>query len=213
VVEAPVEVETPGPTPQAETVQPPPEWQRLANRGEYEAALFVLSEVGGFEAALEGSSPEQLMLLVDVARATGQRQRAIAALRRVVQHHPGDPVAPLAAWSLGDLLDKAGDRQGAVEAFAAYRSLSPKGDFAEDALVRELRSAVERRAAEEARALAAQYERDFPEGGRSDEVARWVALLDSPTSATGDAGAPADDLDQELGEDEAEDDGEDGVDP
>src|SRR5690606_19114612 len=182
------------PTPSAELAPPqvePPQWQRLANGGEYEAALFVLSQVGGFEAAVQDSSPEQLMLLVDVARATGQRHRAIAALRRVVDHHPGDPVAPLAAWSLGDLLERAGDRKGAVQAFAAYRALSPEGDFAEDALVRELRSAVERRAVGTAKALAAQYERDFPEGGRSEEVARWVSQLEFQVVEEGDAGVPA----------------------
>lgn len=162
-------------------VRPPesPQWQRLANGGEYEAAWFELAQLGGFENVLSRSTPEQLMLLADVARATGQRQRAIAALRRVVSDFGDDPVAPLAAWSLGTLLERAGDERGAARAFAAYRALSPEGDFAEDALVRQIESAVQRRERELAHELLAQYERDFPQGGRRSEVVRKVARLDA----------------------------------
>ncbi len=169
----------------------PPQWQRLANGGEYEAALFDLAQAGGFETVLGGANAEQLMLLADIARATGQRQRAMTALRRVVSDFPSDPVAPLAAWSLGRALEKAGDREGASAAFAAYRSLSPQGDFAEDALVRQLKTAVQRREREVAQELAAQYSTDFPQGRRRDEVARWVAMLASMAEASEvDAGVP-----------------------
>jgi hypothetical protein len=173
----------------------PPKWQLLANSGEYEAAAFELEQAGGFEEVLAVSSPEQLMLLQDVARATGQRQRAVTALRRVIAEFPSDPVAPLAAWSLGNLLDGAGDKRGANEAYVAYGALSPEGDFAEDALVRQLRSAVQRRDRAKVAELSAQYERDFPEGGRRDEVDRWVAVLQATDVAEdADAGAPGDAL-------------------
>ncbi len=168
-----------------------PTWQRLANGGEYEAALFDLAQAGGFESVLVSSNAEQLMLLADIARATGQRQRAITALRRVVSEFPSEPVAPLAAWSLGRALEKAGDNEGANAAFAAYRSLSPQGDFAEDALVRQLRTAVQRREREVAQELAAQYSTDFPQGRRRDEVARWMGMLGaSAETADADAGVP-----------------------
>jgi hypothetical protein len=120
--------------------------------------------------ALAEASAEQLMLLSDVASATGQRQRSISALRRVVADFPSDPVAPLAAWSLGKQLEKAGDKAGALRAFADYRALSPEGDFAEDALVREMKDAAERGDEARLKELAAQYERDFPEGRRSADV-------------------------------------------
>jgi tetratricopeptide (TPR) repeat protein len=149
----------------------------LANAGEYEAALFELGQQGGFEAALLSANAEQLMLLADVARATGQTQRALAAFRRVVSEFRNEPVAPLAAYSLGSLLQKAGDASGAAQAFAVYRALSPEGDFAEDALVRQLRSAVERDDREYAEQLAAQYRVDFPEGRRGEEVDHWLDEL------------------------------------
>jgi tetratricopeptide (TPR) repeat protein len=155
----------------------PPSWQRLANSGEYEAALFELGQQGGFEAALLAANAEQLMLLADVARATGQTQRALAAFRRVVSEFRSEPVAPLAAYSLGSLLQKAGDSRAAAQAFAVYRTLSPEGDFAEDALVRQLRSAVERDDRDYAEQLAAQYRMDFPEGRRGEEVDHWLDEL------------------------------------
>jgi hypothetical protein len=167
----------------------PPSWQRFANAGEYETALFVLGQNGGFEKALAEASAEQLMLLSDVASATGQRQRSISALRRVVQDFPADPVAPLAAWSLGKQLEKVGDKLGALKAFADYRALSPEGDFAEDALVRQIKDAAERGDRALLGTLATQYQHDFPSGRRASDVARWLsqgndgALLDAGSEA------------------------------
>lgn len=149
----------------------PPRWQRLANGGEYEAALFEIQQAGGFERALALANAEQLMLLADVARATGQRQRALSALRRILAEFRTSQTAPLAAFSLGNMLERAGDAHGSAAAFAVYRALSPRGDFAEDTLLRELRSAVQRGQLSRARELLAQYESDFPDGRHQDEVA------------------------------------------
>jgi TolA-binding protein len=143
-------------------VDEPPLWQRFANSGEYESALVEIGQAGGFEQVLAVANAEQLMLLADVARATGQRQRALAALRRILADYRDGQTAPLAAFSLGTMLEKAGDQAGAAQAFAVYRSLSPRGDFAEDALVRELRSAVDQNERERALQLLAQYESEFP---------------------------------------------------
>lgn len=175
--------------PPAAVAQEPPRWQRFANSGEYEAALFEIGQAGGFETVLSQSDAEQLMLLADVARATGQRQRALAALRRILVDFRGGQTAPLAAYSLGNMLEKAGDAQAAAEAFAVYRQLSPRGDFAADALVRELRSAVER--GEQARALQllSQYENDFPDALHNEELATLRARL-RVVAPSADAGAP-----------------------
>lgn len=117
------------------------------------------------------------MLLADVARATGQTQRALAALRRIVSEFRSEPVAPLAAYSLGNLLERSGDARGAAKAFAVYRALSPEGDFSEDALVRQLQSAVERGDRDHAEQLLAQYQAGFPDGRRGEEVERWMEAL------------------------------------
>jgi TolA-binding protein len=169
----------------------PPEWQRLAQQGEYAAANRAIDALGGFDAVLNQSTAEQLMSLVDVVRATGQRARAVAALRRVVERFPGDPNAPLAAWTLANLLERSGDKVGAQKAFAAYRALSPRGDFAEDALARQVEAALEQNNLELAQKLADQYEKDFPNGRRLRELRAELAKKTGAREA--DAGAKTDD--------------------
>lgn len=148
----------------------PPVWQGLADEGHYDEALIAVEGQGGFDAVVTQATAEQLMLLVDVARATGRHERAVMALRRVVNQHGSDPNAPLAAWMLGNELARSGDPDGAAQAFAMYRALSPQGDFAQDALTRQFEVAVEQRDLEQAERLADQYARDFPEAPRLDEI-------------------------------------------
>jgi TolA-binding protein len=148
----------------------PASWQRLADEGQYAQALVTLEATGGFDAALRDATADQLMSLVDVARATGQRQRAILALRRIVSEHGADPNASVAAWMLGNELAKGGDFSGAEQAFAMYRALSPNGDFAEDALARQVDMAAEQGNRDHARRLAEQYLKEFPDGPRTADI-------------------------------------------
>ncbi len=152
---------------------PPPapaQWLQLADRGEYWLAYHSLEENGGFDAVLDQASADELMILVDVARATGNRGRAIQALRRVTQSFVSDPNAPIAAMTLGRMLMQAGDKKGASEAFSLYRRLSPQGDFAEDALASDIQAAVEQGDWERAHTLAKQYESDFPDGRHLEQI-------------------------------------------
>lgn len=165
-----VEQEEPAPPVVAVPAVQASEWQRLADEGQYAQALTALESTGGFDAVLRDASAEQLMSLVDVARATGQRDRAILALRRIVSEHGTDPNAPVAAWMLGNELAKVNDLAGAEQAFAMYRALSPNGDFAEDALGRQIDMAEAQGNLEHARNLAAQYMKEFPDGPRSADI-------------------------------------------
>jgi hypothetical protein len=160
----PAVVETPAPA------AGPPEWLRLAETGDIEAARAALDTAGGFDAAIGTASAAELMALVDLARASGSRESAIAALRRVVDAFRLAPEAPLAAWTLGNVLDQAGDQAGAAEAFALYRRLSPGGDFAEDALAHEVTRAFALGDLELSARLVAQYENEFPNGPRLEEL-------------------------------------------
>lgn len=177
-----------------QVVAPPvtPLWQLAAQQGEYQTALIELEANGGFEAVAAQGDADQLMLLADVARATGFRQRAVLAWRRVISQHATDPQAPLAAWSLGNMLEKSGDTVGAAEAFAVYRNLSPQGDFAEDALAREIRMAVTQQNTQLANRLAAQYDQAFPNGRRAQEIREQLAKLQRQPNSTEsvDAGVP-----------------------
>lgn len=157
-------------SPAAVSLSGPAEWQRLADEGDYAGALTALDSAGGFDVALHDASADQLMALVDVARGTGQRDRALVALRRIVSEHGADPNAPVAAWMLGNELAKIHDLAGAEQAFAMYRALSPGGDFAEDALARQIDMAADQGNLEHAKKLAGQYLKEFPDGPRTAEI-------------------------------------------
>jgi hypothetical protein len=171
-----------------------PEWQRLGNLGEYGAAWRALDLDGGFDFAFARATPEQLLALNDIARWNNQRGRAIQALRRILDQYPGSEFAPIAAFTLGNMLDAAGDRKGANEAFAMYRRLSPKGEFAEDTLARQIDAAIERGDLPLARKLADQYATDFPSGRRLGEIKKQLARLsgNEPGGSASDPASPSD---------------------
>ncbi len=166
----------------------PPQWQALAESGDFTGAHAALERSGGFSMALIGASPEVLMSLADLARATGSRDQAVTALRRLLTVHPDAPETPLAAWTLGNLLEQTGDRSGAAEAFALYRRLSPTGDFAEDAAARQFESALSEGNLELARQLVDQYAKDFPHGRRVAELREELAKVEAEVAG---AGAPS----------------------
>jgi len=151
------------------------EWEQLADADKFVEARDALEAHGGFSAVVQKASAPQLMTLTDIARATGSREFAIYALRRVVEAFPEAAVAPEAALTLGNLLEQAGDGAGAAEAYALYRRLSPSGDFAEDALARQVDSALAQGNLEELVRLVAQYENDFPNGPRLEEFRAELA--------------------------------------
>lgn len=182
--EEPVSALTPVPFTSASPPEPPA-WQSLAELGDLAGAYASLESEGGFESAFAGASAETLMTLVDMARATGSRDHAVAALRRLLSAHPNAPEAPVAAWTLGNLLEQGGDRSGASEAFALYRRLSPTGDFAEDAAARQVEAAVSEGDLELARRLVDQYAKDFPQGRRALELREELAKAEAEAAFGG----------------------------
>jgi len=202
----PVVVEQVGPpTASLPPVVAQPEWQLLADKDDYKAAWQALERQGGFDAVLSrATSAVQLMSLVDIARANSRRGEAMRALRAVIDRHPGDPRAGIAAYTLGDMLDKAGDSAGAAKAWAEYRALSPKGDFAEDALARQLDAAIANGRVDLAKQLFEQYAKDFPSGRRLGELRTRVGKLtgEDAGALAGDAGGGAEELPFDESEDE-----------
>ncbi|MEO8901596.1 MAG: hypothetical protein ABI627_08725 [Polyangiaceae bacterium] len=183
--------------------QPPlvAEWQRFVENGDFAGARRALEQQGGFDVAISHASPSELMSLVDIARASGERGQAIGALRQALAH-PDAPEAPLAAWTLGNLLDQAGDEPGAAQAFALYRRLSPAGDFAQDAAARQIDVALAAGNAELVTQLVEDYARDFPHGRRLGEFRKAEKTL---AARVADAGAAAkSDAVQQDPEDEAD---------
>jgi hypothetical protein len=172
----------------------PPEWERLADDDRYDEARAALEASGGFSAALGSASATQLMTLADIARRTGSRDQAILAWRRIVDAFPAAAEAPIAAWTLGRQLEDLGDSKGAADAYELYRRLSPSGDFAEDALARQVDSALLKGNLEELARLVARYENAFPNGSRLEEFRAELAKRSSggatePNGST--SGGPA----------------------
>jgi tetratricopeptide (TPR) repeat protein len=180
------------------------EWQRLVEVGDFAAARRALDRQGGFDVAIAHAAPAELMSLVDIARASGERSQAVSALRQVLSH-PDAPEAPLAAWTLGNLLDQAGDQPGAAQAFALYRRLSPAGDFAEDAAARQVDVALAEGNGELVTQLVEDYARDFPHARRLSEFRRAAEQL---AARLHDAGAK-----QEAVHDDSEEEADDGQKP
>lgn len=147
------------------------EWKRLVDAGDFAGARRAVERQGGFDVAISHASPAELMILVDIARAAGERGQATNALRQVIAH-PDAPEAPLAAWTLGNLLEQSGDAPGAAQAFAQYRRLSPAGDFAEDAAARQIDVALAGGNVELVTQLVEDYARDFPHARRLSEFRR-----------------------------------------
>ena len=168
---------------------PAAEWQRLVEIGDFPGARRALDRQGGFDVAMSHASPSELMSLVDVARASGERGQATSALRQVLAH-PDAPEAPLAAWTLGNLLDQAGDQPGAAQAFALYRRLSPAGDFAEDAAARQVDVALAAGNVELVTQLVEEYARDFPHGRRLGEFRRAEHALVTRDADAGSKSEP-----------------------
>jgi hypothetical protein len=158
----------------------PPEWEQLANSGDFALAKRALDRAGGFDAVLASLAPGQLMTLVDIARASGNRDQALRALRRLLEIYPGADEAPLATWTLANLLDQSGDTAGAAEAYALYRRLSPTGDFAEDAAAREVQFALSQGNVERAAALVEEYARSFPKSRRTSSLRAQLRALSNP---------------------------------
>jgi tetratricopeptide (TPR) repeat protein len=160
----------------------------LAETGDFRAAKAALDREGGFDQVCVRASASQLLVLADIARAAGGREQAAQALKRVLSAYDSAPEAPLAAWTLGNLLEQAGDRLGAAEAYATYRRLSPTGDFAEDAAARQVDAALSQGNLELGTRAMEEYAQNFPKGRRLAELRKRLSALAAPH----DAAAPAD---------------------
>jgi tetratricopeptide (TPR) repeat protein len=176
----------------------PAAWEVLAETGDFKSAKDALDHEGGFERVLVRASASQLLVLADIARASGGRDQAAQALKRVLLAYDSAPEAPIAAWTLGNLLDQAGDRAGAAEAYATYRRLSPTGDFAEDAAARQVDAALSQGNVELGTRALEEYAQNFPKGRRLAELRKRLAALSAPADASSPAVTEAEEDDEAV---------------
>lgn len=162
------------PAPRAATSAPAAGWRDLAQAGHYAAAYRALAAAG---AGAVRDDPADLLLAADVARLGGHPDAAVSRLRAVVERHPGDPRASLAAFTLGRVeLDDLGRPREAAQAFATARRLAPRGALAEDALAREVEAWSRAGDTALARARAEEFVRLYPDGRGVAAVKRLGGL-------------------------------------
>ncbi len=147
-------------------------WRSWAQEGDFDKAYEELRKAGP---GAVRDDPSDLMLAADVARMSKHSDKAVEPLRRLLQRHPGDPRAALAAFTLGRvLLDELGRPREAADAFAKAHTMG--GAMAQDALAREVEAWSRAGDAAMARTRAEQYVRLYPGGRRERSVRRYGGL-------------------------------------
>jgi hypothetical protein len=146
-----------------------PPWL-VAHDAEHDAEAYeaLKQQPGGLEEAIAGAqSASELISISDVASRAGDSAAAIRALKRVVEGFPNSDYVQVAAHKLERHYE--GTDPGKAKQYAAlYRSLSPNGAFAEDALCNEIRA--EKHKAEAMR-KAEEYVKKYPDGNRCKDEA------------------------------------------
>ena len=148
-------------------------WRDHAEGGDFKTAFPLLPQTD----TLSTMSVADLMLAADAARLSGHPRAALPFLTRVVEAHPEDARAPLAAFTLGSvLMHQLGLPREAEAAYATARATTQSVALAQDALARQVEAAS--RAGDEAlaRRLARAYLEQYPEGRRVNAVRRFGRL-------------------------------------
>jgi transmembrane sensor len=147
-------------------------WRRNALAGDYARAYEELKAMG---ADAVRDDPGDLMLAADIARLSGHPEDSVRPLRAVVERHSGDRRAPVAAFTLGRVLDDLGRPAQAAAAFEKARVLWPAGPLSEDALSRSADAWQRAGRTAAARAAAGEYERRYPNGRHAAAMRKILA--------------------------------------
>jgi transmembrane sensor len=151
---------------------PTSRWQVLAEDGDYDGAYNALH--GASEPVRDDAA--ELFLAADVARLSHHPADAVAPLRTLITRHGDDARAPLAAFTLGNVLIELGSPREAAAAFVEAQKLDPQGPMAEDALAREVEALSRSGDVHSARVRAEAYVERYPDGRRIRAVRRFGNL-------------------------------------
>jgi transmembrane sensor len=149
------------------------EWKLLAEDGDYDGAYNALH---GASAEPVRDDAAELFLAADVARLSHHPADAVAPLRTLITRHGDDARAPLAAFTLGNVLLELGSPREAAAAFVEAQRLDPQGPMAEDALAREVEALSRAGDVHSARVRAEAYVERYPDGRRIRAVRRFGNL-------------------------------------
>jgi transmembrane sensor len=123
------------------------------------------------EPAVAGA--RELFDLGNAARRAGDVAGAARAYELLLEHHPRDARAGLAAFELGRLrMDRLGDVHGAIQALQRAVALAPGAGFREDAMARLVDAYASAGATERCRSAQSAYLESYPAGVRASSIAR-----------------------------------------
>jgi pyruvate/2-oxoglutarate dehydrogenase complex dihydrolipoamide acyltransferase (E2) component len=177
---------TPTPAPSAEPIAAPPAsgtarmnashpgagagptWQALARSSHFKEAFDRVTE-RGFDEEMARVGRDDLLLLGDVARLSGDPGRALAAYERVRARAPGSEAAANAAFSMGRVyFDEREAYRDAARWFGTYRAERAGGPFARDAMGRQMEALWRAGDRAGAASLAGEYLGAYPNGPHAD---------------------------------------------
>ena len=139
-------------------------WRELARGGHHREAFAALGAQGLLRETKRRGVGD-LLVLADVARLSGHAAEAVAPLERILGEFPGDPQAPLAALALGRLeLDTLNRPAKAAAALNLALSLGVPHSLREDVRTRLVEAYARAGNQAAARAAAAAYLREYPDG-------------------------------------------------
>jgi len=139
-------------------------WRELARGGHHREAFAALG-AQGLVRETRHLGVADLLALADVARLSGHAADAVVPLERILHDFPGDPQAALAALALGRLeLDTLDRPTKAAAALNRALSLGVPRSLREDVRTRLVEAYVRTGNRTAARAAAATYLREYPDG-------------------------------------------------
>ena len=139
-------------------------WRELARGGHHREAFAALGAQGLLRET-KRLGVADLLVLADVARLSGHAAEAVVPLERILREFPGDPQAPLAALALGRLeLDTLDRPAKAATALNRALSLGVPRSLREDVRTRLVEAYARAGNRTAARAAAAAYLREYPDG-------------------------------------------------
>jgi transmembrane sensor len=150
-------------------------WRALADRGDWDDAYDALGEHGLRDASRRSRSVDELFALADTARLSGHPALAVDPLRRLMDEHPRDPRAAVAALTLGRLqLDALDQPEAAVTSLERALELGVPARLSETTLARLVEAHHRAGHAEAARRVGARYLSEHPDGRNAARVRGWT---------------------------------------
>ncbi len=137
-------------------------WASRVARGDY-AAVLRESEAQGWNRSLAQSNSRDLLALANAARFLGRSQQGREALMTLRQRYPSASESAQAAYLLGRLAESQAPAD-ALSWYARYQREAPSGALLAEALGRRVVLLRDSGKLAEARELAGEYVRRFPDG-------------------------------------------------